>query len=370
MKNILKVVFVVIGTLIGAGFASGQEIYTFFFSHGMEGIYGILISCILMGVILYKALTKINKYNVSTYKEFLDIILRNKKFNKKQVKNKCEINYEKKENIKCASSKNLKMERLSIKEIINNTINIFILITFFIMIAGFGAYFEQELGIDKLVGSSILAILCFLIFMSNIEGVIKASELLVPILIAFLIIVGVINFNDIHFINIQNYTSITNDSNFALDAILYSSYNSILLIPVLITLKNYLKDRKQVLVISIIITLITIVLTIIIFLVLTRIDVDITKLEMPIVYVISKMSKFLRYIYGFIILGSIFTTAISLGVSFLNNISKNKRSYTQFAFIMCITSIIISNFGFSNLINSLYPIFGGLGIIQIILLIF
>ena len=96
MKNILKVVFVVIGTLIGAGFASGQEIYTFFFSHGMEGIYGILISCILMGVILYKALTKINKYNVSTYKEFLDIILRNKKFNKKQVKNKCEIKYEKK----------------------------------------------------------------------------------------------------------------------------------------------------------------------------------------------------------------------------------------------------------------------------------
>ena len=32
MKNILKVVFVIIGTLIGAGFASGQEINTFFFS--------------------------------------------------------------------------------------------------------------------------------------------------------------------------------------------------------------------------------------------------------------------------------------------------------------------------------------------------
>lgn len=31
MKNVLKVVFVIIGTLIGAGFASGQEVYLFFF---------------------------------------------------------------------------------------------------------------------------------------------------------------------------------------------------------------------------------------------------------------------------------------------------------------------------------------------------
>ena len=32
MVNSFPVVFVIIGTLIGAGFASGQEVYTFFFS--------------------------------------------------------------------------------------------------------------------------------------------------------------------------------------------------------------------------------------------------------------------------------------------------------------------------------------------------
>lgn len=36
---------------------------------------------------------------------------------------------------------------------------------------------------------------------------------------------------------------------------------------------------------------------------------------------------------------------------------------------MCITSIIISQFGFSNLINYLYPIFGYLGIVQIVRLL-
>ena len=34
MKSILKVVFVVIGTVIGAGFASGQEIGLFFNQYG------------------------------------------------------------------------------------------------------------------------------------------------------------------------------------------------------------------------------------------------------------------------------------------------------------------------------------------------
>ena len=61
MKNIFKVVFVIIGTLIGAGFASGQEMYLFFFSYGMKGLIGIVVSCTLMGLIIYKALCLIDK---------------------------------------------------------------------------------------------------------------------------------------------------------------------------------------------------------------------------------------------------------------------------------------------------------------------
>ena len=34
MKDILKTIFVIIGTMIGAGFASGQEIYLFFNRYG------------------------------------------------------------------------------------------------------------------------------------------------------------------------------------------------------------------------------------------------------------------------------------------------------------------------------------------------
>lgn len=333
MKNVLKVVFVIIGTLIGAGFASGQEVYLFFFSYGMKGLIGILISSIIIGVVIYSTFNILNKYKINTYKDFLNILL----------------------------PKNTKL-----KIIANFIINIFILITFFIMIAGFGAYFEQEIGINRLVGSLILAIITFIVFMTSIKGVVKVNELLVPILIGFIFIIGIISIKDTHILNLENYVIRTNYTNFALSAVLYSSYNSILLIPVLITLNNYVKNKKQIFYISFISAIVTILLSVIIFLLLVRVDVDISKLEMPVVYVVSNMFKMLRYIYGVIILGSIFTTAISLGVSFLQNTAKNKKGYTQISIIMCITSVIISKFGFSNLVSLLYPIFGYLGLIQIL----
>ena len=313
MKNVLKVVFVIIGTLIGAGFASGQEVYLFFFSYGMKGLIGILISSIISGVVIYSTFNILNKYKINTYKDFLNILI----------------------------PKNTKL-----KIIANFIINIFILITFFIMIAGFGAYFEQEIGINRLVGSLILAIITFIVFMTSIKGVVKVNELIVPILIGFIFIIGIISIKDIHILNLENYVIRTNYTNFALSAVLYSSYNSILLIPVLITLNNYVKNKKQIFYISFISAIVTILLSVIIFLLLVRVDVEISKLEMPVVYVVSNMFKILRYIYGVIILGSIFTTAISLGVSFLQNTAKNKKGYTQISIIMCITSVIISKFGF------------------------
>ena len=337
MGDIFKVVFVIIGTMIGAGFASGQEMYLFFFSHGIKGLIGIVISSCIIGLVICNTFKIVNEYKINTYKDFLDILI---KKNKK------------------------------IKEIINMIINIFILITFFIMIAGFGAYFEQELGINSIIGSIILAIITFFIFITSVKGVVKSNEMLVPILISFLILIGIINLKGLPIENLQNYITKTSSIKCYLDAILYSSYNSILLIPVLLTLKDYIKNNKQIVKISIISTIIIVLLSIIVFLLLIRVDIDITKLEMPAVYVVSNIFSLLKYIYGFIILGSIFTTTISLGTSFLKNVTKNKKSYTQLAIIMCITSVVISNFGFSNLVNLLYPIFGYLGLLQILKLIF
>lgn len=152
--KILKVVFVIIGTLIGAGFASGQEIYTFFFLFGIKGLIGIIVSSGLIGFTIYRTFKIINKKNIKNYEDFLDNLIKSKK----------------------------------VREITNIIINIFILVSFYIMIAGFGAYLEQEFNLNNIIGSTILAITCIVVFKSNTKGIIKVNEVLIPILILVVII--------------------------------------------------------------------------------------------------------------------------------------------------------------------------------------
>ena len=64
MKEIFLITFVIIGALIGAGFASGQEIYSFFFVFGKNGIFGIILTCLMISILIYKTLKIIYKYNI------------------------------------------------------------------------------------------------------------------------------------------------------------------------------------------------------------------------------------------------------------------------------------------------------------------
>ena len=340
MKNAIKVICVIIGTIIGAGFASGQEIYTFFYSYGIKGILGLLLCSLLIGIVIYKVLSIIHNENIENYKEFLEKIINKQKKSSKKY--------------------------LNINFIINTIINIFLLISFYIMVAGFGAYFSQELGINSLLGCIIIALLCFFVFTKDVKGVVKANEIITPFLILFMTLIGVLNLKEIDISNIVYSIQANKNFGFALSSILYCSYNSILLIPVLITLKKYVKNKKDIFCISSISGIIIFIISICIFFILTRVDTNILELEMPVVYVISKFFSGFKNIYGFIILASIFTTSISIGISYLQNVSKNKKSYTQIAIIMCITSIPISKIGFSNLVTFIYPIFGYLGLLQIL----
>lgn len=332
MKENLVIIFVIIGALIGAGFASGQEIYSFFYSYGLKGLLGITVMSILMSILIYKSLKMICEKKVDNYQEFLKIFIKNEK----------------------------------IVKMINTILNILLLVTFYIMIAGFGAYFEQELGMPKIIGSILLTIMCFAVFLTSIKGVLKVSEYLIPVLITFIIIIGIKSMSTIDITHLEIPTI---KKGWLLSGITYCSYNLILLIPVLISLRNHIKKQEDIKYISIFSGVIILILSSIIFILLTKADRDLSLLEMPVVYIIRTQFTQFHTIYAFTILAAIFTTAISIGIGFLKNIKTKKISYPQLVSLMCISSLIISDFGFSKLINIAYPLFGYIGIIQIILIL-
>lgn len=307
----------------------GQEIYVFFYRFGINGIWGIIVCNVIMTIVIYKTLNMVYSKNINIYRDYLNEIFKGKE--------------------KLIYSTNI-------------IINVFLCITFFIMISGFGTYLSQALNINKILGSAILAIISYIVFLRNIENLAKINSIVIPLLILVITIIGIKNISGIEFSNIN----INKDATifWLVQSVLYASYNLILVEPVLINLNQLLKSKKQIKISCIGVGIIMFILTLLEFFLLSNLR-NSSGGEMPLIAVMKKHFSEFSLIYGIIILIAIFTTATSVGISFLNNVCKNKKRYPQIAAILCITSVIISPIGFANLVNNLFPLFGFLGLLQI-----
>ena len=333
--GILNCIFVIIGVIVGAGFASGKEIYSFFFVYGKKGFLGILISVCLIGYVIYKTLKIIKKYNIEKYDDLLDVAINN-----------------------------YKIKKINIKIILNFIVNIFLIVSFFIMCAGFCAYFSQEFKIPEFISSIFLSIFCFFVLNKNIKGIFTLNLILIPLITIILTFLGIKSFSN----TFEIMDGISQNKFWLISAILYASYNTITLISILIPMKKYIKNNIDILkTVSIVIILMLVFFAIIISLLFT-IKTDINKIELPVVYAAINFGTIYKYLYGIIIVVAIITTAISSAYGFLNNISTTKEKYKKNNAIICFFEIFIPILGFSNLINILYPIFGILGLIQLILI--
>lgn len=323
---------VIIGTLIGAGFASGREIFLFFMQYGYLGQLGIILSSLITGIIIYLVLKIERKEQINQYAELLTTI-------------------------------NAKHKHLN--RCLHGIVNAFLVISFFIMIAGFSAYMKQVYQLPNYLSSTLFVLFCYLIFQKSLQGMTKINHYLVPLLLCLILYLGVKNIP--YLIESKAMMEIeTKQAGFFLSSLLYASYNSIILIPVLITMKPYIQTEKQSKAIAIQSSIIMMLLSFCIYGLLLKGQFYIQELELPLLEVTLQFGKGYQYLYGFVIVISIFTSAISAGYSFLENVSKDKKQYKRNLQLICLFGIMISNIGFSSLVQILYPLFGGLGLVQIL----
>lgn len=343
MKNILKVTCVIIGTIIGAGFASGQEIWIFFNRYQYWGLIGIIVACALSGILIYKVFQLSQKYNITTYSELLQQI----------------------------------SQRKAINQIISIVIQLFLLISFYVMVAGMSAYFNQEFKIPIWICSIIMSIFCYIILQKDIKGIVTVNTLLIPCLVLFILYLGFRNFEFT-----TNYFATTQIAklsyNWILSSVLYASYNSIVLIPILVELKTYLKTKGKIKKVSILCCAVLILLGSILFCLLLRGEEYNHQLELPMIGIVKEFGITYSYLYGAVVVVAIFTSAISAGYGFLKNEvarkqikkgnveQREKTYYQKLVLAICISAPIVANFGFSNLVGKLYPVFGILGLVQLI----
>lgn len=334
----LKVICTLIGTFIGAGFASGKEIYLFFFKYQVYGILGIIVSAIFIGYIIYKVLNISKRNDICNYNEFLNYLIKNK----------------------------------LIKIILINIIDVFLIISFCIMVSGFSAFIYQEFNINIIIGFIFMIICSYCAFKRKATGIIKINNILIPIIIfiIFFIVIKKVNLYELNFINGLNGEGFNINNwkienfKFLIFSILYANYNLLTIIPIVVTMSNVTKNKKKIKYISIICSIIIFILSMSIFAILSQSNFNITNLEMPVVFIVGRYGIFYKYIYCLVVGIAIFTTAISVGYGYLQNYENNKEKYNKKIILLILCSIIAIPIGFSKLIELLYPIFGGIGLVQ------
>ena len=309
----------------------GKEIFSFFTIYNFNGIISIFLFCILMFFIFYKILNIRLKYNLENYSDFLKLLNKHYLFFNDKI--------------------------------FLFIINIFLASAFYIMLTALCTLFNYQFGIAKTIITLIIVLICYNVFnKNNLNFIYTFNTLLMPVLTVFLTYLSIKNIH-IQAINFEyNYNNNLIKSIFS--GLLYFSYNSLVIIPILFKLK--IKDKKSNMLLSLFFTSIIFILSNLINLLLLSNFDFIKNIYLPILAICNKKNSFYSYAYFFIILSAILSTLFSSGYAFISNINKKNKRMTLIVFLSF--SFIFQMFSFSNLINYLYPFFGLLGLIQILII--
>lgn len=348
-KLVLKISFIYISSILGAGFATGHELVTFFAVYSNIGIFTFLLSCVVVGLFASGVLYSIDKIKPISYSQLLRKIYGNKlgKF----------------------------MELLNI---------MFMFVLFSAMLSGGGNVLASIFNHDSTKNFQSLEHIhtimfsIFIIFTLIIcnDNLLKVNNILCPIILIGGIFIGCINIPSNYFSSNYIYNNNFSNKNFiiyiipsSIACIIYSSYNLITTIAILYTFSKR-NINKMVIKYTGVVSGILIFLSGIFLLIalISNINLVYDK-ELPILFLVQN-NIYLKIIYETILLIAIFTTAISNGFALLDIfINKLNLSKKWIILIISILGVGFAMIGFSNIVDIVYPIFGYLGIFQVIVII-
>ena len=333
----IKIACVYIGTVVGAGFATGQEIVQFFVSFGLPGLWGILLSTLLF--VLYGVLIMHlgAKFSAKSHLEILD-------------------------GIKAKAPKQM--------------MDVLIMISLFgaltAMMAGAGAVFAQQWGLPAILGSFFMGTVASLTVLRGFRGVISAVSAVVPFLLLSVFIIagytllygyGLFAFPP------QAARERALMGNWFFAALLYAAYNILMSASVLAPLGGAAKNRRQIFYGAAWGGIGLGAASLFIYLAILSDFSGAGGREVPLLYLAGRISPLVTLAFTFVLLAEIYTTAVGALYGFSTRLAELGRGKT--AGLICITAglaFLASLFGFSNLVRYLYPIQGYGGLVFLILI--
>ncbi|WP_088006819.1 hypothetical protein [Indiicoccus explosivorum] len=332
MKKSLQIGSAFIGIIVGAGFASGQEVLQYFTSFGMMGIAGALLSTALFAY-LGMNLTRLgSRMRTDSHKEVIYGI----------------------------SGK-------TIGRIVDGIIIFTLFGVGVVMIAGAGSLFSQQFGLPAVLGSTLMALLVAGTIMLNVQKVIAIIGGVTPFLILAVVLISVYSLLTMDS-SFQALNPIASEQpstlpNWFISAINYVSFNIAVGASMAIVMGGAEPDEKIAarggLIGGLGLGLLILLSHLAIFSKITTV----AAVDMPMLGIVNEVSPALGVAMSFVLFGMIFNTAASMFYSFSARFTAMDSPKSKlFISVAVLVGYIASFVGFTDLVSLFYPLIGYLGL--------
>ncbi|WP_339228554.1 hypothetical protein NSQ77_02025 [Oceanobacillus sp. FSL K6-2867] len=335
--SILLVAATYIGTVVGAGFATGKEIVAFFSVHGTFGAIGIVITGFLFIIIGTKIMIISARIGAYSYQE-LNIYLFGEKGGK----------------------------------VVNLFMFIVVICVTSVMLSGAGAVFREQLGLSFQLGIMVTIILCYLVVLKGMKGILAINSYIVPIMILFSLFVFVSIFSGrTDGLIGQVMASIQTQSwEWIISPFTYSSFNLMTALVVLVPLGNEIRDER-------ILKWGGFIGGLGLFFILIMSHFSLSAFpatfnyDIPMAEIVKLFGSMIHVFFLIVIFGEIFNTVAGNVFGITRQLKAALGLRYQYAVLIILFVIfIISQAGYGKLLTVLYPLFGYLGLFMLFLLIF
>ncbi|MDI3256268.1 MAG: hypothetical protein QJR01_00830 [Kyrpidia sp.] len=329
----VSVGFTFMGTIVGAGFASGQEILTFFTRHGWASYGAIVLASLLFGVVGSRVL-------------LLGADLDGR------------------------SSRSLTLHLLGpwVAPAVDVTMGLMLFGVSVAMLAGAGALFEERLGLSFSLGVVITASLCYLTVLFGLNGIMKANDVVVPLMILTTAWISFHHFGAAS----ASFSSLPSSAvKSAISAVSYAAFNLGLSVSVFIPLGRQIRDGRILRAGAWIGALGMGLMLLCANAAMSRYWPVITDLELPMGGLARELHPAVHAVFIAVLWGEIYSTLIANVFGLIRMVQDLGRRVHpgSVAILLLVAAFFISRIGFSNLVHGLYPIFGYVSLLLLFLLL-
>ncbi len=318
--TVLQIASVFIGTVVGAGFASGKEIIQFFTQYGMPGTFGAMIGGLLMAAVGSRTMVYARRIEAYSANELLSRLFGDR---------------------------------------IGTILQCLIFLMMFgmtgVMLAGAGAVFREQLGGPPALGIGIILVTGLFFLVRGTRGLLWINSLVVPALVTFVLI---LLFNG----GLQPAPAKTAAGGVAwlVSAVGYAAFNLVSALIVLVPLARDTKDERLLRAGGWLGGIGLALLLLAAHLMLLR-RPSLLQFDMPMAELVRPLGTLLHFFFVNVILGEILSTFVGniYGLSRqLVSAFPNLIRPLPAALLPAAGALLIGQLDYGELIRVLYPLYG------------